>query len=138
MSTRQDLRHRTTPARAVAWRAGAYLLMALGIGSITLGLGGLLLIGGGLLFVPLGLPPIVAGYAVWRRLRWSRVSGAAVGLSYAGAVAYVATTPLRGLTPPPGQSGGSVDPGFVAIAVIFLAAAILVIAGRADEQAGAA
>jgi hypothetical protein len=117
-------------AREVAGRAGAVLLMALGIGSMALGFGGSIMAGGGILFLPLGLPPLVAGYAVWRRLPWSRVSGVAVALAYAGVVAYVATTPLRGLTPPPGQSGAALDPGSIVIALAFLLAAILILAGR--------
>jgi predicted sugar kinase len=84
VSTMQDLGHRAMSARQLAWRAGAGLLMAMGIGSVAVGLGGLIIEGGGLLFIPLGLPPLVAGYAALRRLRWSRPAGAMVALAYAG------------------------------------------------------
>jgi hypothetical protein len=135
VSALQDLGPRTTPARRVAWRSGAFLLMAMGVVSIALGLGGSITAGGGLLLIPLGIPPLVAGWAVWRRRRWSRPSGGALALAYAGSVAYVATTPLRGLTPPSGESGAAIDPGSLMIAWIFLVAAILIMAGRDGEPA---
>jgi hypothetical protein len=39
-------------------------------------------------------------------------------------------TPLRGLTPPPGQSGAAIGPGSIVIAMACLLAAILILAGR--------
>jgi hypothetical protein len=133
MSTSDSVAKATGSARRAAWDLGGLVLVAAGIGSLVVGMAGLIVWGGGVAFFPLAVPPLAAGYAVLRRARWARVSGFIVALAYAATVAYVATTPWRGLTPPD-QSPGSADPGALLLAVAFVAAAILVLVGTADRR----
>jgi len=123
-------------ARRGAWDAGGVVLLALRIGSIAVALAGLIFAGGGVVFFPLAVPPLAAGYGLLRRVRGARLFGFGVAVAYAISVAYIATTPLRGLTPPPGHGAASIDPGPVLVAVDFLAAAILIVFGKADRRTG--
>ena len=56
--------------------------------------------------------------------------GALVGMAYALIATFVATTPLRGLTPPPGQSREPLDAGIVLVAIGFAIAALLIAVGK--------
>lgn len=125
-------------ARRGAWKAGGLLLLALGIGSLAVAVIGLLFGAYGSLavFSVLAVPPLAAGYGVLRRMRWARLVGLIVALGYGAAVAYIATTPSRGLTPPPGQSAPALDPGSVLVALAFVAAALLLLFGKPDRRPG--
>lgn len=91
---------------------------------------------GGLGFLPLAVPPLAAGYLVLRQVRWARVLGFTVAVTYAVVVAYIATTPRRGLTPAPGQSSPPLDPGTVLLAVASLTTACLIAVGKPDGKPG--
>ena len=123
--------------RRRAWTAGGVVLLALGVGTLALPIGSLVLNdggAGGVAFLPLAVPPLVAGYCVLRQLRWARLFGCAVAAIYGLVVAYIATTPWRGLTPAPGQSSPPLDPGTVLVAVGFLTSAALIALGKADRR----
>jgi hypothetical protein len=106
----------------------------MGAGSAAVAIVGLIFVGGGVAFLPLALPPLAAGYAVTRATRLARVFAVSVAVLYGVVVAYVATYPLRGLPPPPGQSA-SIDPGSLLVAAVFLTAALLILVGSARREA---
>ena len=86
--------------------------------------------GSGLAILIFSVPPLVAGAWVMVRGAWARTLGALVGAVYAAFIAYVATTPLRGITPPPGQSREPMDLGLVMLATGFALATLLIVAGK--------
>ena len=117
--------------RRAAWTAGGLLLGALGLAAAAAGLVGFALFGGGVALVAVGLPPLVAAAGVRGRHRRARPLALLVALAYAIVVAFVATTPLRGLTPAPGEPPAAPVLGGVLVAVAFLATAVLLAAGDA-------
>ena len=95
-----------------AWlaRGGALLLGLAGL-LLAAGLVGLVSRGGGMAFLILGLPPAGAGFLViagWPPCGSALVS---VALAYAAFALYVATAPLRGLTPADGAPFAGTGPG---------------------------
>jgi hypothetical protein len=112
------------------------ILLAMGGASAAVAIGGLIFAGGGVILLPLALPPLAAGYMVVRAIPWARVVGFLVGALYGGFIWSVATYPLGGLTPPPGQSDPRhIDIASALVACAFVAAAILILAGRARREA---
>lgn len=107
--------------------------MAYGAGILAIGLVGIVVWGGGVAFVALAVPPAAAGFGVIRRFPWARTLAVAVACGYAIVCAFVATTPLRGLTPAPGQPAVGLDPVWTAAAVAFVVAAVLVGMSKADH-----
>jgi hypothetical protein len=66
----------------------------------------------------------------------ARIFGILVAVLYGGFMVSVATYSLRGLTPPPGQSDPrQIDMGSALVACVFLAAAVLILVGRARREA---
>ena len=115
--------------RRAGWTAGGLLLGALGLASVAAGLIGFVLFRGGLALVVVGVPPLVAAAGVLGRRSHARPLAVLVALAYAVVVAFVATTPLRGLTPAPDQPPASPVLGAVLVALAFLAAAVLLALG---------
>jgi hypothetical protein len=114
---------------------GALILVVFGVLSFAIAAAGLLFgTGGTVLLFALAIPLLAAGYGVLRRIRWARVAALIVAVGYGTTVAIVATTPLRGLRPGPGQSGPSLDPAPVLVAIAFAAAAVLILVGKADHR----
>lgn len=68
------------------------------------------------------------------RIRFARLVGALVALVYAAFLTVVWTSPLRGLTPPPGQSRAPLDIGLVALSVALLAVAVVIALGTAPRR----
>ncbi len=113
------------------------MLVVLGVGSLAVPLVGLVVAGGrvgGVAFLPLAVPPLGAGYCLLRQIRWARALAVTVAVTYAAVVAYIATTPWRGLTPAQGQSSPPLDPGTVLVAVAFLISACLIAVGKAEGK----
>jgi hypothetical protein len=136
MSTYEAVPGTAVSIRRAAWRAGGMILLAMGGASVAVAIGGLIFAGGGVIFLPLALPPLAAGYMVVRVTPGARIFGLLVAALYGGFVAYVATYSLRGLTPPPGQSDPrQIDMGSALVACVFLAAAVLILVGRARREA---
>ncbi len=133
MSTFHHAPGRSDSVRHGAQQVGGVVLLVLGALSIAVALVGSIFAGSGVAFLPLALPLLVAGYVVLRAIRGARVLGLSVAVIYGVAVGYVATTPLRGLTPAPGQSV-AIDPGSGLVAAAFLTAALLLLVGRADRE----
>ena len=115
--------------RRAAWTSGGLLLGALGLCAVAAGLIGFVLFRGGLALVAVGVPPLLAAAEVLRRRRLARPLALLVALAYAVVVAFIATTPLRGLTPPPDQPPASPVLGGVLVAAAFLAPAVLLAVG---------
>jgi hypothetical protein len=86
-------------------------------------------------FVLLNLPALAAGYAVLQRWPWARAGGLIMAVVYAAFWTIVATTPLRGITPPPGQDRPPLDPYSVALAGAFVVSAALIGFGRVAGRA---
>jgi hypothetical protein len=122
--------------RRVAWRAGGVILLAMGGASVALTLGGLISVGGGVIFLPLALPPLAGGYMVLRSMPGARVIGFLVAALYGEFIWSVATYPLGGLRPAPGQSDPrQIDIAAAIVACVFMAAAVLILVGRARREA---
>ncbi len=136
MSTYEAVLGTAVSIRRAAWRAGGMILLAMGGASVAVAIGGLIFAGGGVIFLPLALPPLAAGYMVVRVTPGARIFGLLVAALYGGFVAWFATYSLRGLTPPPGQSDPrQIDMGSALVACVFLAAAVLILVGRARREA---
>jgi hypothetical protein len=136
MSTYAAVLGAADSVRRAAWRAGGSILLAMGGASLAVAIGGLIFAGGGVIFLPLALPPLAAGYMVLRAMPGARIFGLLVAALYGGFVAWFATYSLRGLTPPPGQSDPrQIDMGSALVACVFLAAAVLILVGRARREA---
>jgi hypothetical protein len=122
--------------RRLALFAGAAVLLALAALCLIIGLSGTLIFGatadnqgGGAAFIPAAIPLLAAGYLILRGVRFARVLGLVVAIVYGTFMAVVATTPLRGVTPPPGQSREPLDPVAVALTVVMFAVALLIVIG---------
>jgi hypothetical protein len=113
---------------AIYW-AGAALLTVLGLTLVVAAVTA----GGGVAVAVLGVPPLLVAAALARGWRWSRVVGVVVGVTYMLAIGFVATTPWRGLTPPPGQSPAPLEPGLVVLTVVFALASVLVGVGASPD-----
>jgi hypothetical protein len=136
MSTHEVVLSTAASIRRAAWRAGGLILLAMGAASAALAIGGLIFAGGGVIFLPLAVPPLAAGYMVVRVTPGARICGLWVAALYGGFVAWAATYSLRGLTPPPGQSDPrQIDMASALVACVFLAAAVLILFGRARREA---
>lgn len=123
--------------RRAAWLLGSGLLLVLGIACLAVAVVGLLGFGGGVSFAVLALPLLAAGVVTMRNgVRLARVAAATVALAYAVAIVLVATAPLRGLTPPPGQTAPGPDPAALLLAAACAVAGVLVLTG--DPTAGRA
>jgi len=132
MSTHDAAIGTAASIRRTAWRAGGMILLAMGGASVAVAIGGLIFAGGGVIF----LPPLAAGYMVVRVTPGARIFGILVAVLYGGFMVSVATYSLRGLTPPPGQSDPrQIDMGSALVACVFLAAAVLILVGRARREA---
>lgn len=112
--------------RVGLWRAGGWLLVGLALASIAELAPG----EGGLMIVVLALPLLLGGFLVLRGLPLARTVGVLLPVLYGIGVAFVATTPLRGLTPAPGQSREPVDAATLVVAALLLLAAVLVAIGQ--------
>ena len=117
--------------RRGAWTSAGLLLGALGLASVAAGLVGFALFRGGLALVAVGVPPLVGSAGVLGRRHHARPLALLVALAYAIVVGFIATTPLRGLTPAPSEPSASPVLGGVLVAVAFLAAAALLAVGDA-------
>ena len=107
--------------RGAAWYLGGFLMLALGVVLIASGGVGILL---------LAIPPLAVGVWVILGRRWARAIGMTVAFGYAAMVGYVATTPLRGLTPPAGQEREPLEPTLVGLTIAFLVAGLLIALGK--------
>jgi len=116
--------------RRRAWGAAGILLLALGAVLLATGLIGLISGGAGLAFLVLALPPAGAGLLVHRRIAAVRVSALSVALAYAAFALYVATAPLRGLTPADGAPAPGPDLVLILVGAAFAAAAALLLVGE--------
>ena len=118
-------------ARHRAWRAGAALLTLLGLAAIAVPV--VALIGGqpgGWGFLLVGLPLLVLGVAGLRGVDAAvRLAGSAAALACGAVSILISTTPLRGLTPPPGAPAPSIEPVSMLVGLAFVAAAILLLVG---------
>jgi hypothetical protein len=119
--------------RYSAWQLGVSALLLLGAASLVVGVGGPIAFaltggdfGGGLALFFVAIPLLAAGLMLLYRIRFARLVGAFVCLVYAAFLTVIWTTPLRGLTPPPGQSRAPLDVGLIALSAALLALAILV------------
>lgn len=122
--------------RPLAWQAGGVLLLCLGAGFLLIVLYGLMLgaYGGVVTYGLLALPPLASGWAVLRRRPWARLVALPIALLYGAVVGFIATTPWRGVTPPPGTARPPLDLPTVLVAVAFFVAALLVAVGKPDRM----
>lgn len=135
MSAYEVVRGGVVAIRWAAWRAGGMILLAMGVVSVAVAIGGLILAGGGVMFLPLALPPLGAGYMVLRATPGARLVGVLVAAAYGAFVWYVATYPLGGLTPPPGQPDPRhIDMAAAVVAGLFMTAAVLALIGRPRRE----
>jgi hypothetical protein len=135
MSPDEVVRGTAVSIRRAAWRAGSMILLAMGVVSFAVAIGGLIFAGGGVIFLPLAMPPLAAGYMVVRSMPGARVVGFLVAALYGGFIWSVATYPLGGLTPPAGQSDPrQIDIASALVACVFMAAAVLILFGRARGE----
>jgi hypothetical protein len=118
--------------RVLIYQAGAALLAALGLVFV----GAAFLSGGGIAVIIIGLPLLLLAAAMLRGWRWGRLVGVAAGVTYALAIGFVATTPWRGLSPPPGQPPAPLEPDLVVLTAAFALASVLVAIGKRANAAG--
>jgi hypothetical protein len=116
--------------RQRAWSAAGFLLLAMGALLAATGLVGLVSGGGGMAFLVLAVPPAGAGFLVYRRVASVRVSALSIALAYAAFALYVATAPLRGLTPADGAPAPGPDLVLILVGAAFGAAAGLLLVGE--------
>ena len=119
--------------RQRAWTAGGALLLGLGGLLLTIGLIGLATLGGGAAILALAIPPAGVGYLVLRRIAAARTTAVSVALAYAAFALYVATAPLRGLTPSDGSGAPGPDLALLVLGTAFGAAALLLIIGKPER-----
>lgn len=117
-----DLAEMLDNPRRISLLAGEFLLIGLALLMIFAS--------GGVGTVALTLLPLLVGAWVVYGGTGARWLGVVCGLAYAIFVAVVVTAPLRGLTPPPGQSSEPVVPAGVVVALAFVIAALLIAYGR--------
>ena len=115
--------------RRLALLAGAVALLAVGALFLFTGLQG------GVALLIAAIPPLGAGSLIVRGVRFARALGLVVAIVYGGFVAVVATTPLRGVTPPPGQSRDPLDPVAVALTIVLFVVALLIGVGARGRAA---
>lgn len=108
--------------RVVTLRTAGVLLIALALV--------MALASPGIGIIAMALPPVAVGVWTLALRPLARPLAILAGLAYGAIIAFVATTPLRGLTPPPGQSRDPLDPATVALAVGFLVVAGLAAIGK--------
>ncbi len=90
---------------------------------------------GGWGFLVLGLPLLVVGIGALRGVRLMRIVGPLGAFCCAGLLAYIATTPLRDVSPPPGvPDTRSVEPESMLVGFMFLASALLLTVGAPDRR----
>jgi len=118
--------------RRRAWGVAGIMLLALGVLLLATGLIGLGSGGGGMAFLILALPPLGAGFLVYRRVASVRVTALSVALAYAAFALYVAAAPLRGVTPADGAPAPGPDLVLILVGVAFGGAALLLLVGEAD------
>lgn len=125
--------------RRTAWLAGSALLLGLGIACLAVAVVGLIMLGGGVSFVVLAIPLLAAGTLAARSsVPAARVLASSVAFVCAALIAFVATAPLRGLTPPPGQPLPVIDGGAILLAAGCAIAGVLVLAGDPGHRRAAA
>jgi hypothetical protein len=111
------------------------ILLVMGAASAAVAIGGLIFAGGGVIFLPLALPPLGAGYMVLRAIPGARIVGVLVAALYGAFIWSVATYPLGGLTPAPGQADPRhIDIATALVACVFITAAVLVLIGRSWRE----
>lgn len=79
----------------------------------------------GVATIIIAIPPIGVGVLGLLSRPRSRAAGFAVSVAYAVIIGFVTTTPLRGVTPPPGQSRPPMDPAMILVTAGFVLAALL-------------
>jgi hypothetical protein len=79
------------------------------------------------------LPMLVAVWAL-RGGQVARLAAVVVAAAYGGLIAFIATTPLRQPTPPPGQAPQTVEAAGLLLAVGFFVAAILFVLGARNRE----
>jgi hypothetical protein len=120
-------------SRRLAWAAGGLVLLALGGLLLAIGLVGLATGGAEVAFLALALPPAGTGLLVRRRVASGRVSAVSVALAYAAFALYVATSPLRGLTPAEGAPAPGPDLALVLVGAAFGLGAALLLVGDPER-----
>jgi hypothetical protein len=131
--------------RRSAWLVGVGGLLLLGAVSLVVGIAGPIVFaltggdyGGGLALFFVAIPLLAAGLMLRYRIPFGRLVGSVVCLVYAAFLTAIWTTPLRGLTPPPGQNRAPLDVGLIALSAAFLALAVLVALGTAAPRGSSA
>ena len=118
-------------ARQRAWQAGAALLALLGLACVAVPI--VALMGGqpgGWGFLLVGLPLLVLGVAGLRGVDAAvRLAGSLAALACGAVSILISTTPLRGLTPPPGAPAPSIEPVSMLVGLAFIAVAVLLLVG---------
>lgn len=90
--------------------------------------------GDGVAIVILSIPILLAALSMFLGLKWARLAGATLAALYALAIGYVVTTPLRGLTLPPGHAREPLDLGLAVLAISFGAASVFIAIGRSPVK----
>lgn len=123
-------------ARHQVWQAGAILLTVLGLGCAALTVVALIASQpGGWGFLLVGLPLLVLGVAGLRGVDAAvRLAGSLAALACGVVSILIATTPLRGLTPPPGAPAPSIEPVSMLVGLVFIAAAVLLVVGVPSKK----
>ena len=130
MGPSEGSRRTIESVRQRAWSAAGILLLALGLLLLATGLIGLAALDGGAAFLALAIPPVGCGILVLRRTGSARTSALSVALAYGAFALYVATAPLRGLTPPDGTPSPGPDLVLSLVGAAFAAAAALLLVGE--------
>jgi hypothetical protein len=124
---------RRESSRRRAWAAGGFVLLALSGLLVATGVVGLVTGGAEVAFLALSLPPAGTGLLVRRRVASVRVSAVSVALAYGAFALYVATSPLRGLTPAEGAPSPGPDLALIVVGAAFGLAAALVLVGSPER-----
>jgi len=88
-----------------------------------------LLNGGGVAIAVLSVPLLLVGVGIFLGPGSTRLFGIGLAVLYAFVIGYMATTPWRGLTPPPGQARAPLDLGLVGLTIAFAVAGVLLAVG---------
>lgn len=110
--------------RRAGWLAAGTVLVLAGIAGVVAPV----FLSGGLAIAVVALALLLTGVAVIRGIAGARILGFSVSALGAIVTGYVATTPLRGLRPPEGQSV-SLDAGTVLAACALAVIALLILTG---------
>ena len=124
---------RRETSRRRAWTASGIVLLALAGLLVATGVLGLVSGGGGLAILILAIPPAGVGLLVQRGVAPVRVSAMSVALAYAAFAVYVATAPLRGLTPADGAPSPGPDVVLLLVGAAFGVAAALLLVGDPER-----